>query len=245
MSIINKKRFMALFAAFLAAVLLFSSCGNGSGEGTRGTSAETDVPITGVSIVSGGKSSYTIIRSDFDTDEAKLAVKLRNAIRDETGVTLPLKTDFSEKDVTDYEIIVGETTREEKYHSFSAKMASKDFAIIWEGSRIWIRGGSYSGTKNAVEYFISHFISSGNREVVLPENIDLYVEGDYPVKRLSIAGNDISEYTIVYSASDYLAASELRRCIEASTGSLLDLSATAPQSGRAIRVGYAVSTSES
>ncbi len=243
MSMLNKKT-TVFFAVFLAAVMLFSSCGgHGNGDDVRSTAESTGTSMPDVAIVSDGKSKFTIIRSDYDTDEAKLAVTLRNAIRDETGVTLPIKTDFSEKDIADYEIIVGETTREEKFHEFSGRMASKDFAIIWEGNRIWIRGGSYTGTKSAVEYFISNYVSSEKKEVALPESVCLYMTGDYPVKKLSIAGNDISEYTIVYSPSDYLAASELQRCIEASTGQILNMSREKPPDGHVINVGYSVSDS--
>ena len=216
------KKLLCLFLALI--ILCFTGCHEG-GHGD-GTETKDNVPKFVIASKEGG-TSYTIIRSDFDTPEAKLAVTLRNEIRDRIGLTVPIKTDFSDKDVTEYEIVVGVTTREERVDPMSFSMGYLDWTIKLVGNRIYIRGGDYEGTKRAVTYFVEHYINEIDATVAIPEQVNLFVRGDYPITQLSINGNDVSKYQIVYPAAANpmvsFAAQELQRCLLYATGTNIPL----------------------
>ena len=227
----NIKRTMAFILAGM--MLLLWGCHrneNPSVEGSDTNSSATEPsdtqqaldPENAVILAANGESRYTIIRTDLDSEEGKLAVTLRNAIQNAVGIQLPLKTDYSKNDITEYEIVVGETTRESEVDQLSVPTRGKDWTITQIGNRIYLRGGNYDGTKAAVEYFIANYIFNDTKTVMVPQNVSKNGGGTYAIGELTVEGNSLGLYNIVIPTvtdkSTVYAAEELQAYLNAATG---------------------------
>lgn len=240
-----KRMFQQVMGLFLACVMLFLCACQGElqdpdtttdGGTTTAPSTETEAPSVSedsqdpsnaLLIAADGESRYTIIRSDLDTAEAKLAVTLRSAIQEATGIRMALTTDYSAKDMTDYEIVIGKTTRENALEGFVTPSRYKDWTITQIENRIYIRGGSYEGTKAALDYFIANYIRKTEKAVMVPQNVNLSVVGDYTIGNLTMNGNSLDLYKIVIprnaNASVQYAAEELQAYVSSATGYTLEI----------------------
>lgn len=99
-----------------------------------------DINIIQYSVVMSGSPSYI---------ERSAAERLIRAVKDATGVTLPLVTDVAEE--SKYEILIGDTNRGETY--VTSFFATKRYAVAQYGSKLILRGGQIEATSKAVNAF--------------------------------------------------------------------------------------------
>lgn len=118
-------------------------------------------PVKTLDVIKDGKSDYSIIHLDgLDTNlkdgnakydlEVKLCYDLQKAINDKASINLSVKSDSA---ANDYEILIGQTTREETTSFFnSLRFNEYGYEII--GNKIVIMGTNATTTKLAVNLFI-------------------------------------------------------------------------------------------
>jgi len=157
----------AVFSALLLLPfsLLLASCVKDA-PGDTGDPEDTGAPAAMLEIASEGKSEYKIIRSDKDSATAEIAAagKLFKAFKS-AGIELAgIETDWegpATKPVVpgEYEIIVGNTTRNGKVYDFDpASNGENSYTIKVIESRIIITGTNDHAITAAVDRFISEFL---------------------------------------------------------------------------------------
>lgn len=99
-----------------------------------------DINIIQYSVVMSGSPSYI---------ERTAAQRLVRAIKDATGVEVPLVTDAVEE--SRYEILIGDTNRGETY--VTKFFATKRYAVAQYSSKLILRGGQIEATSEAVNRF--------------------------------------------------------------------------------------------
>ena len=201
---------LCLFALAIA-VSLLAGCGPESEPQTttaeNTTVEETEAPPPEKIVYAGGENAYTIIRSDKSSDDiTDVALRLKTAIKNKTGVELALKTDLiapkAGYEDTPYEIVVGETTRPESA-AVLPTLLYKDYTVCRKDNKIIILGGSDAATVRAIEYFIGHVLS---KEGVYDID-DYYFRAEYPVSSIKLNGREISDYTFVFPTKNGTAIS--------------------------------------
>ena len=227
------KRFLCLvFSLLLVSGVLASlvACSdNGTTQGTGSQSGTKEPPSVtyGYVLIENGTTNFQLVRSDANEQHNPEIASVReffNKVKEKTGVELTIKTDWDPEDVAEYEIIVGETTREKDVAGIDrSKLGEKDFLITLQGNRLFIIGGTAEGTALAVKYFAENYINKDGC-VSVPEDIHLLVEYTYPVEEVLLNGTALEEYRIVYENGNAMvkhAAEELRDYIYMATGKTL------------------------
>lgn len=178
----KQRRLLCLLLALLMVLPLFAAC-NKNGK-----------PID---IVKDGESDYVVIYSEEKTAtlEKAAATKLRDAIKEATGVRLEIDTDWSPDNAT--QILVGTTKRDATQNALTL-IRQKDFIITYDEGRVIITGGSSAATVRAVDYFIANYINADKGKVTVYDGKDHIERFDYMLGELSVAGKPLTEYTIVY-----------------------------------------------
>ena len=115
-----------------------------------------DVNIVQYSVVIPGSPSYM---------ERYVAEQLVRAVKDATGVEMPLVTDVVE-DAT-YEILIGDTNRAETY--VTSFFSDKRYVVAQYGSKLILRGGKIEATSTAV----AHFTEMVNNALITAEPIHI------------------------------------------------------------------------
>ncbi len=187
-----KKLFIAL-CLLLSALLCLCSCGetDAGGKGNSGNSGGEGVGVREIANL----SEYTIVRGDNAGKEIKdLVTILRNAIIEKTGAELDPGTDYGGE--KKYEILIGETKRSASTEVKSTFKSDFDYTVKLDGNKIVILGSTDEMTAEAVNTFVESFIQNG--KVYAPTGNGYSVKKDFPVKSLSVAGGDISEFSVYY-----------------------------------------------
>lgn len=238
------KTFRNIICILMSCIIIFSlaACANqssitldsanASGEPSPNQSSPTDLKI-----VSDGKSDYTIIYSSIAEDwEKAAATKLQTTIKALTGVTIPVKTDAQTR--AGKEIIVGTTTNRANEYKYSEYDDFKNgYACFVSYERFILLAGSEAGMYVALrDFFDDVFDVNIDNTITKLNNTDLIISSEY--KKSSTINStlfpyteeDLSEYKIVYSASDEYqkrAAYKLQENIAESFGITLPLTTTA------------------
>lgn len=188
-----KRRYVSLLSVALAAVtLLFSlsSCGGfGDGTATETTTAST-TEGTGagtLDVVKDGGSEFYIVRPEKPQTqlEIDIAVELRKAFEAATGSLLGIVDDwvaptpeFSQ--LHEYEICVGDLTRNGEYYDVDpSALAADEFIVRVCGTRIVLVGNTPVATKNAVEWFISEYLTATDGSL---KNVSVSADLDFTGK---------------------------------------------------------------
>ncbi len=231
-----KKRLFAVFSAMsivLCSVNILISCNESTGLDNTETSISEVVGNEQVSndiltLASNNTSDYYIVRSDMDDGvEKEAAVKLRNTLDEKTGASFGITTDWEKNEVYECEIIVGSTEREktENVEIDRIALGKNGFIIKAVDKKIFICGGSDEGTVLGVNYFIDTFASDETSTLTIPANYEYVQYQEYDIKSLTICGNDISQYTIVYDNDNFKESAELlQSSVYEKTGKMLNIS---------------------
>lgn len=162
----------------------------------------------------------------------------------EYGYNLSAKTDLAEE--SEYEIVIGSTNRGSS-EAESESLRALDYKVYMEGTKLYILAGSHADSADRVADALFEKLESllnGGKISVTAENVKIDHESDtYKTKQLLIDGNDIKEYTIVYTQNDTLSlklADSLCQAIEEVCGRRLNLISDnrAYTGGKEIIVGY-------
>lgn len=201
-----------LFAMFLALLMLLTaSCTDGgwliedSSETTTETesvsasdeSSEADAPILSVSSL----ADYRIVVPSSCTDEEEAAIaKFVKALDDDFKTTLTIKKDL-EGTPAEKEILLGVTNRTEAQTVWSS-LKYDDYFIGMQGEKLVVLGGSSAATVVAIQSLTKIISTNKNGEAFFWNAKDRTVyHHSYVLKDLKINGISVSEYKLVYAAS--------------------------------------------
>jgi len=178
----KRQRLLCLLLALVMVLPLFAACNKGGKP---------------IDIVKDGESDYVVIYSEEKsaTLEKAAATKLRDAIKDATGVRLDMETDWSPDNPN--QILVGTTKREATQNALTL-IREKDFIITYSEGRVIVTGGSSAATTRAVDYFIENYINKDKEKVTVYDGADYIERFDYMLGNLSVSGKNLSDYTIIY-----------------------------------------------
>ena len=174
------KRFLSLFMALIMLVAVFSSCGsivddaeNGAESTTTGTATTTspeDVaePIASISFE---LDKFSIVYSEEDYDYSKRAAEyIQTEILARTELELPLIKDTDP--TAEYEIVVGETSREISSR-LDADTKNVEFAILAEETQIALEG-DYFIIAAAAYFFVNTYVKTDDYSATLPAGVSVH-----------------------------------------------------------------------
>lgn len=157
--------------------------------------------------IEGGKATFKVIQPNNPPEAVETATDtLLDAIESKTGVRPEKGNDYKKKgqeysDST-YEIFVGRT-KHEQTQSILSELEDGQFAIRVVGKKIVITAPKDADLIAAVDHFVETFVetmteANGVYSLSVTDYTSTAVVND---KKITINGNDISEYTIVYETA--------------------------------------------
>ena len=201
--------FAVLLIAFVMLIPSLISC-NGEKEPVETTlPVTTEIPETEapepieLKLTQGGKALFTIVRPDESElyDQAKqIAADLKTA----TGAEFGHNTDFiswnTVRDPEAYELLLGYTNYDETAEVIK-ELKYYDYAIVIRGNKIIITAYNDTSLKKAITYFRNNMIpliaKDEDGDFVLGFE-DVFYRGTYNVDTLTLDGNPIQNYVVVY-----------------------------------------------
>jgi len=198
------KKWLLTAGALLLALSLAACTPGGTPSDTTSDAQEDNAPL--VTLISDTVGAdYQIVRTDENGNYALDQVRqIRDAIEAETGVSIPLKTDWY-KDTAGNppkarEILVGTTNREESVAATEGWRAASylDWTVQLVGEKIVIQGGSQDAVAAATDFFVSTYIKDGTLSV--PENLNKSYQHQWPFSSMIVAGHGVEEFQIVISS---------------------------------------------
>ncbi|MCL2517830.1 MAG: DUF4838 domain-containing protein [Oscillospiraceae bacterium] len=210
-----------LFLMFIIVIICFAGCKSE----TNVDAADENNYITIINEL--GESEYTIVRSDYVDTYAKAALQFKKSAEALMNSGFKITTDWKDNPVEDKEIIIGKTLREGTFYDIDREdLGEEGFIIMVVDERLVIVGGNEVGTMNGVNYFFEHNTSEDG-SLIIPKNYYYKYVQEYSVKMITINGNDIKEYKIVYGQRESSvvkkAAEELQKYINIATGKLIPI----------------------
>ena len=143
-----------------------------------------------------GAPVYTVVRGDNADPGDVDGVVLFNKYMKTCGTPFATTTDWDQNPVSDYEIVIGETLRDDTDAAMTISprdLGPEGWYVKAAGSRIYIGGGTPEMTVAAVEHFLTTFFGyTGDPETpAVPGNVT--VPGDYEyLSKQEFALNEIT-----------------------------------------------------
>ena len=203
-----KHRILSLLAA---AVLLLSlaACNSAPAEGTEDTTTvaeeTTAAPAPDVVLASGGVTQYSILRADEGSKAATENAILLRKYMEACGLKPKITTDWEKNPVSDYEIVLGDTTRSAEVGIDIHALGDEGYTIRTVGTKLYIVGGSDASTTVALEKFMTDFLGYTGDPTVGTAITDLTIPGgyndtvvqSYALEKITVDGTDLREFVLV------------------------------------------------
>ena len=219
------KRILCFLLALFFVLPLFAAC-----TPQKDPQQQTVSPI-----VADGLSEYKIVYSYKATSqnyasEKEAAVRLRDSIKEATGVILPMEDDYftseASENGTAKEILVGHTKRPASEEAF-ASLREKDYLLSGNGNQVVLVGGTANATAQAVMHFIANYVDLVNARVENYTGEATLRRHHYLYLDVTVSGVPLSSYSIVYPKGSglmvYNAAVNLRDFLHKNMGVVLPL----------------------
>ena len=160
------KHIVKTVAACLALLLLLASCSTPTDPEPTSTSAPEVSQLNGIEL-----SKFTIVSSNEDHDYSKRAAEyVQSAILDRTGLELSLVED--DVSPAEYEIVVGETSREISTR-LDADTEYTQFAILAEDQQIALEG-DYFMIAAAAYFFVETYVPEDHVSAEIPKQVSIH-----------------------------------------------------------------------
>ncbi len=184
-----------LLSLILAAVMLISvtACGStDTKETTATTAAKTEAGTEEKPIPETPNEEYVIVIDKADEGAVSAAERMTWQMKEVFGTDIKVIDQAEGRFVR--EIVLGKTNRGEKIDT--SKMIRDEFEIKAVGEKVFIGGASADGLYGGAVKFLSDCTDENGLKIT--ENFSYKDTFEYPVKKLTIEGNDISKYTVYY-----------------------------------------------
>ena len=201
------KKLLCLLLCRLMLLACLAGCKK-DGEGDQSDSGADSTASVTDEISVADLANYSVIYPENASSEVEKAAKdLANAINEKYSTKITVKNDYyvdmenSRYTIGEYEILVGETNREESA-SLVDKLLFKDHGYALIGKKLAIMGNNDADTVKAVEAFIAAYVTSAASDaaVFFSASDNTVTKGDYLHGSIKVGGVDLAEYSIVYPA---------------------------------------------
>lgn len=160
-------------------------------EETPGTASPSPPEDGRIRLVADGASAFTVIRADNASDAVKTAVsRLREYVRDATGVRLAASTDREIPEPGAAEIVVGFSSRKEKG---SIRLRETEFRVFAERTdgraALYLLGGSDVEILNALDWFLARCLDRDGQTLSFSSDLSVSlfsVYNDYEQKGTAV-----------------------------------------------------------
>ena len=152
-------------------------------------------------IILSGKCEYTVIRSGSASSVVRdAAVALKNALSDRLGSNVSISEDILYGGATpaQYEILVGQTNREESARALEGAKYD-DVIVVIDGDKLVINSYNDEKVMEAVEYVIG-LVNAADGDFSFKDEDQKVVRAEYAVDDIKMGDVSISGYTLVYPA---------------------------------------------
>ena len=140
--------------------------------------------------------NYEIVIAKNSSEEAdKLAKELQQAIQGALDLPISLKT-ANAYNTTQYEILIGETNREET-ETFLSYLKWKDYGYGMIGEKLVIAGKNEDGTLEALRAFIEYVNAFDGENVFFDNAEQCITKGQYAFDTMTINKMSVNELSIV------------------------------------------------
>ena len=256
----KKKTLLKTFFVILATVLLlsvFASCGkdaedvaqsNGTEiipEESTGGSEDAPTATGALTLVLRGKSDYKIVYPEncdsFIIDQANA---LRKHVREKTRANVEVVSDggATQKGLSDYEILIGKTNREESASAYDHLDYNGSKAFI-SGTKIVLAAHNSTSMSEAASALIKQMRSPKNENTITVAKLNSTKSGTYAVKKLTFGNDDAWSFGIVASGEEELAlANNIRSLIGEASGVVLNVYSSKSELPTGIKPFYIGST---
>jgi len=232
------KRLISLILILILPITALVSCKKapanegGSEPSDTVTESSTDAPEPFCEIATDELENYAIVFPENVTDEMMGAINtLASAFSMKFGISMRTKDDNpvnykGESQIGEYEIIIGDTRREESAEFLSElEYGDRGYKII--GKKIVIASHDSHSTAITITEF-SSLVRRTDKDatVFFNSDMDSITLGTYTYGTITIGSEDISEYRIVYpegKSFEAALAKKLWRAIAESCGSMLTI----------------------
>jgi len=215
-----------LLSLLLAAVMLFSVTACAGNEDPTETNAKTEA-VTEEKIAETENEEYVIVIDKADDSAVSAAERMTWQMKEVFGTDIKVIDQAEGRFVR--EIVLGKTNRGEKIDT--SKLIRDEFEIKTVGTKVFIDGASADGLYGGAVKFLSDCTDENGLKIA--ENFSYKDTFEYPVKKLTIEGNDISKYTVYYpeGADDFVksAAEDISYYIAEATGVKLPVKIGTPE----------------
>ncbi|MBR5633321.1 MAG: DUF4838 domain-containing protein [Clostridia bacterium] len=145
-------------------------------------------------VVENGKSDYVIVIDEGNTAAVDAAERMVWQIEETCGVTVKVVDDSTSAKAK--EIVLGKTSRDEKIDT--SNMIRDEYEIKVDGTKIYIDAATADGLYGGAVGFL--LTATSGDDVRFTVKTAEATKFEYPVGKITIAGNDISKYTVYYPA---------------------------------------------
>ena len=202
------EKFLCLFLAALMMLTMLAACTRNDGDG--GKEGETPAESSGNTSKEGTggadeepaqlnlDAKYVIIRPSDCSDEIKGAANaLKDAISEALGESVSMKEDFlyGEEKPTQYEILLGQTNREESVKALE-NIKYNDYTVEIAGDKLVIAAYTDDKLIEAIEY-VKGLCEKQSEGIVIKSEDLKTVRAEYKVDELKFGDTSLEGYTIV------------------------------------------------
>jgi len=172
------------------------------------TESTPDMPP--LTILGEGAPAYTVVRGDNADSGDVDGMILFNKYLKACGTPLSVTTDWDQNPVSEYEIVIGETLRDDTDPAMTVDphdVGPKGWFVKVAGNRIYIGGGTPEMTVTAVEYFLTTFFGyTGDPEtpavigtITVPGNYEHIEKQEFSLTDITIGDVSLRDYRIVWA----------------------------------------------
>ena len=225
------KKTVSIILAFIILCSCFIGCGGNKHTDTISTTQMAEIPESTPEDTSNEAttppekeeqpiqfadlSKYELIRPDKCSQTViKAFSDVKSATMDNFGIDLSARTDLYREGVEalkkgDFEILVGETNRDEST-AFISGLKRDEFGFAIINGKLIIAGRTDEGTVKAVDKFISAIKLGDRTEIFFDNNNDKFIHTvKYDADDVKINGISVFEYILVYTAANKNTEKEL------------------------------------
>ncbi len=222
----NFKRLLTLLVSVLLLFCL-AACNGGKTEDTT-VDTQPVVPTGPLVLLDNEQTAYNILVSDNNEEFYDAASELKSLFFEKTNINLDIKTDWKTNPVSEYEIVIGETNRENTKLTTELKSEiwTDGYVIMGVGNRIWICGENGESTTEAVRFFVEYMVDPSYSAYERDFSYVQPREEKAPIQDMTISGNKLSDYTIVCNTSIktiYSQAEKLQEALWSQAGAYLPI----------------------
>ena len=192
-----KLRHFLLCLFLLFSILLFNSCTD---------NAPKLPPLT---ILGEGAPAYTVVRGDNADSGDVDGMVLFNKYMKSCGISFSVTTDWDQNPVSEYEIVIGQTLRDDDDPNISIDprdCGPEGWFVKAAGNRIYICGGTPAMTVVAVEHFLTEFFGyTGDPEVgttvtavSIPGDYEHIEKQQFTLSDITVSGTSLRDYRITW-----------------------------------------------